>query len=106
MACESFNALPESLERIKTDIAKLEQGLQQGTVQVVIGTSGGITFKGWVTISGLMDGCVYRRLLSAGSPGLRLAIAKAEAMSGRKLNPRAIASGVHSHDGGSTWSKH
>ena len=37
---------------------------------------------------------------------LRRAIMRAEAMAGHKIDPRAVASGMHSHDQGATWSKH
>jgi hypothetical protein len=53
--------------------------------------------------NGISDACAYRKLLASGSPALRAALAKAEAMAGRKVDPQAIASGVHSHDGGRTW---
>ena len=52
------------------------------------------------------DLCAYRKLASSNSPALRRAIMRAEAMTGRKIDPRAVASGMHSHDAGATWSKH
>jgi hypothetical protein len=44
--------------------------------------------------------------MAEGSPELRQAVARAEAMQGVKVNPQAVASGFHSHDNGLTWSKH
>ena len=49
---------------------------------------------------------IARRLSAKGSESLRRAVARAEALAGRKADARAIASGVHSHDGGRTWDKH
>lgn len=37
---------------------------------------------------------------------LRQAVARAEAQQGRKVNAHAVASGLHSHDGGKNWEKH
>lgn len=77
-----------------------------GTVKAVIGAQGGIAFKGWTDNRGVSDLCAYRALTASNSPALRKAIARAEAMSGRKIDARAIASGLHSHDGGRTFSTH
>lgn len=85
-------------------LARLRAALALGTVSVVVGRTGSIAFKGWKDNGGVSDLCAYRAL--ANSPELRKALARAEAMSGNKLDPRAIASGMHSHDGGATWSKH
>ncbi len=34
-----------------------------------------------------------------------MALAKAEAQAGRTVDKQAVASGLHSHDGGKTWGK-
>lgn len=79
-----------------------------GGASVVIGANGSIAFRGWEgeERGGLSDLCAYRKLLATGSPELRTAVARAEAMSGRRIDGRAIAAGVHSHDGGKTWGSH
>ena len=87
-------------------LARLGAGLAAGTVQVVIGTAGGIAFKGWTDNRGVSDLCAYRALTAANSAPLRKALARAEAMSGRKVNAQALAAGMHSHDGGNTWGTH
>lgn len=84
----------------------LEAQLAAGTAQVVIGAQGSIAFKGWQDRGGLADLCAYRRLLASNSPALRRAVMRAEAVSGRKVDARAIAAGQHSHDGGKTWGTH
>ena len=85
-------------------LARLEAAISAGTVKVVIGRGGAPAFAGWTDNAGVSDLCAYRAL--SNSPAMRRAVLRAEAMGGNKLDPRAIASGLHSHDGGSTWSRH
>ncbi len=87
-------------------LARLGAALAAGTVTVVIGATGGIAFRGWKDNRGVSDLCAYRALTAANSAPLRRALARAEAMSGRKLDARAVSAGVHSHDGGRTFSTH
>lgn len=84
--------------------ARLESGLADGSVKAVLSPQGAIAFRGWAS-DGLSDVCAYRRLLLKGSSALRVAIQRAEAQAGRKLNPQVIGSGLHSHDGGQSWSR-
>lgn len=93
---------------MKEALARLQTALGRGSVTVAIGPQGGLAFKGWAATErgGLSDLCAYRKLLSANSPELRRAVARAEGISGRKLNASALAAGVHSHDGGKTWGTH
>ena len=63
----------------------------------------GVLFSGGAD-SGAVLLCAYRAL--SNTPEMRRALLRAEAMSGTKMDPRAIAAGEHSHDGGATWSKH
>jgi hypothetical protein len=85
-------------------LKRLEKALALGTVRVVIGTQGAVAFNGWTDRAGLSDVCAYRRLI--GSAELRRAVARAEVISGRKVDARAVAAGHHSHDGGTTWGQH
>lgn len=85
-------------------LARLLAGLAAGTAGVTIGKAGGVAFTGWTDRGGVSDLCAYRAL--ANRPELRRAILKAEAASGNRMDPRAIASGLHSHDNGATWSRH
>lgn len=89
-------------------VKRLEELLTAAGVQVVIGERGSLAFKGWQAEdrAGLSDLCAYRRLLAMNSPALRRAVARAEAISGRKLDQRTIAAGLHSHDEGKTWGSH
>ena len=90
----------EKLDALK----RLQAALALGTVKVIVGRTGSIAFGNWNDRSGLTDLCAYRAI--ANTPEMRRALVRAEAMSGNKMDPRAIAAGEHSHDGGATWSKH
>jgi len=85
-------------------LKRLQAAIGAGTVKVVVGRSGSIAFSGWRDNEGVSDLCAYRALANA--PELRRALLRAEAMSGNRMDPRAIACGEHSHDGGATWSRH
>ena len=102
-----LNEPNQTLERIteKLDALKrLQQSIALGTVKVIVGRTGSIAFRNWNDRKGLTDLCAYRAI--ANTPGMRRALVRAEAMSGNRLDPRAIAQGEHSHDGGATWSRH
>lgn len=100
--------LVDRMAEVKKALSDLKQKLGQGLVTVVIAPNGAVTFKGWSQADrkDLSDVCAYRTLAAQGSWELRQAVARAEALSGRKVNPKAIASGLHSHDGGKTWGTH
>jgi hypothetical protein len=87
-------------------LARLQQALAGGTVKVVVGKGGAVAFSGWKNEdrNGVSDLCAYRALMN--TPELRRALLRAEALSGNRMDPRAIASGTHSHDGGLTWGHH
>jgi hypothetical protein len=103
--------LPEATRRERTDnirraLLGLTNDLQAGRVKVVIGTNGAVAFDGRSEKDrrGVSDVCAYRTLMAQGSWALRQAVVRAEQMSGRKVNQKAVAMGTHSHDGGQTWS--
>lgn len=95
--------LSQRMTQVEAALKRLEAALTLGSVKVTIGASGGVAFAGWADRDGISDVCAYRSLAVANSWALRQAVARAEAMSGRKLNPQAVAAGLHSHDGGGTW---
>jgi hypothetical protein len=107
MPCDSVPQTPEWLRQTEDALRRLAASLESGSVSLVIDrASGSIAFKGWESAQrgGLTDLCAYRRLLSENSWPLRLALARAEQAAGRGVNPLAVGSGVHSHDGGASWS--
>ena len=106
MPCMTQPTLSEQQKASQVEALKrLQRAVGAGSVQVVIGRNGGIAFKGWGAgeRSGVSDLCAYRVLANA--PEVRRAVFRAEAMSGNKLDPRAVASGLHSHDDGATWAR-
>lgn len=107
MPCDSVQLGEEQIEKRRGALARLEARLTAGVVSVKVGPSGAIAFQGWQAAEreGLADLCAYRRLLASNSPALRRAVARAETLAGQKVNARAIAAGVHSHDGGATWGR-
>ena len=111
MACETRlrenQTLQERFEETRRAVKSLETALQQGRVQVAIAPNGAVAFKGWAQADrrDMTDACAYRTLAASSSFALRQAVQRAEATSGRKVNPNAVG-GVHSHDGGKTWETH
>jgi len=109
MVCDTrIRALPATLrpaaeQRLQEALARLERALAGGTVKPVIGSNGAVAFKGLWLRDGISDVCAYRALTAQGSAAMRAAIARAEVNAGTKVNLQAVASGVHSHDGGTTW---
>jgi len=94
----------ERLAQVTAALAELERLIKSGDVMVIIDkVTGAIAFKGWKENSSLSDACAYRLLMAKQSWPLRQAIARAEHLAGRKVNEKAVAAGVHSHDGGKTW---
>lgn len=108
MACWTLKLTEEVKVKRETTLERMEKALAAGTITVKVGATGAIAFSKPMNLldDGFSDVCVYRALLAKNSPGLRKAVAKAEALAGRKVNPQAIAAGVHSHDGGKTWGSH
>lgn len=105
MPCDTIRE-PVKLIQMASALDRLQKALGAGAVSVVIGVRGSIAFKGWDERGGLTDLCAYRKLAARSSPELRKALARAEAVYGRKVNEQAMAAGVHSHDGGKTWGSH
>jgi hypothetical protein len=110
MVCDTrwANKTPEQRQReVREALARLQERLRMGEVKLVIGPSGAVAFSGRTDAErdGVADACAFRKLQAQGSPELRQALARAEA-TGRKVNPQAMASGLHSHDGGKTWGRH
>jgi hypothetical protein len=112
MACESFikpnQTIAQRAREIDEALDTLEQRLQNNSVKVVIDKrTGALTFAGWNSADrrDITDACAYRVMVSRNSVALRQAVARAEAIQGVKVNQRAIATGMHSHDGGKTWDK-
>lgn len=111
MPCDTFvrkNQTPaERRSEIEAALAELEAALAAGRTRVKVGPQGAVAFDGWDGDNrrGVTDVCAYRTLSSKGSHALRMAVAKAEKLAGRKVDARAVAAGIHSHDM-KTWGTH
>lgn len=90
---------------VRSVVSRLDSLLVSGRVKVTIGPQGAVAFTGWADNDrdSVTDACAYRRIMATGSGLARAAIQRAELMSGRKINAQAVASGIHTHDGGRTW---
>jgi hypothetical protein len=93
---------------VRAMVEALASGLAAGTIKPKIGPQGAIAFEGLSEglRDGVTDACAYRRLMATGSATALHAIARAEALSGRKVDRKVLAHGAHSHDGGRTWHDH
>ena len=113
MPCETRMRFPgqtisQRAVEVRTAADSLSKALAAGRVKVNIDKkTGAINFDGWAAAerNGVTDSCAYRRILVQGSTAAKLAIAKAEQMAGRTVDKQVVASGLHSHDGGRTWSR-
>ena len=100
--------LSERAEEVRRAVTGLNSLLATGRVTAKVGPQGAITFVGWgdAERDGVSDACAYRRLMATGSALAKAKIAAAEGVAGRTVNRQALAHGVHSHDGGHSWSTH
>jgi hypothetical protein len=112
MACDTRlkprQTIQERAREVRAAVERLAAALASGRVRPVISAQGGVTFAGWDETSrdGVTDACAYRTIMNTGSAMSRALIERAEALAGRKIDRKVLASGHHSHDGGATWHKH
>jgi hypothetical protein len=90
---------------VRKSAAIVEQLVAERKAGIVIGPQGAVTFTGISDDdrNGMTDACILRRITN---PAAKLALARAEQVQGRRINAKAMAAGVHSHDGGKTWATH
>lgn len=100
--------LSQRADEVRAATTKLSDSLAAGRVKVTIDKATGAINFDWDANErdGITDNCAYRRIMATGSASAKLAIAKAEQMAGRTVNKQAVASGLHSHDGGRSFHKH
>lgn len=111
MACETMRkpkqTIEERIAEIGRAVASLEKKIMSKAVKVVVDKkTGAIAFSGWQGAeerADVTDACAYRRIMATGSALTRAEIARAEQLAGRTVDRKALASGVHSHNGGKTW---
>lgn len=109
MPCDTRLAPRQTVQQradeVRRAVGALDALLKQRRAQVRVGPQGAVAFVGWSEQdrAGVTDACAYRRLMATGSALAKAEIARAEALAGRAVDRRAIAQGVHSHDGGRSW---
>jgi hypothetical protein len=113
MACDTQpmkgQTLTERKTQVKEIIAFTDELIRKGKIKIVVDKrSGAIAFDGMTPQErgNVSDACTYRMLMVSGSVLAKQAIARAEQLAGRGVNRQALTNGVHSHDGGHTWSTH
>lgn len=110
MVCDTIlrnrQTLSERKAEVKKAITALDKLLQSKKAKAVVGPQGAIAFQGWDNQerSGVSDACAYRLIMVSGSALAKAAIARAEQLAGRSVSKQAVGQGVHSHDGGNSWS--
>ena len=111
MPCDQWRAAPaQTLSARKTQIteimARVTVLLAKRQIKPVVDRkTGAITFDGIPSVlrQGVSDACIYRRLLAGKNPVAAAEIRRAEAAAGRPVSSKAVAEGIHSHDGGQSW---
>jgi hypothetical protein len=90
---------------VRKAAARIDKLLVKRKIEMTVGPQGAVVFTGLSTEErdGMTDACIYRMLTRSGSAATKMAIVRAEQLAGRSVDRKVIASGVHSHDGGSTW---
>jgi hypothetical protein len=101
--------LTERKSQVKEIIAFTDELIRKNKVKVIVDKrTGAVAFAGMTDAErgGVSDACTYRVIMATGSVLAKQAIARAEQLAGRTVNRQALAAGVHSHDGGHSWSTH
>ncbi len=91
--------IQQRVAEVKKVVSTLSSALAAGRVKAKVGPQGAITFIGLTDEErdNVTDNCAFRRLMATGSPMALLAIAKAEALAGRKVDKQVVAQGGHYH---------
>jgi hypothetical protein len=114
MACDTKLISPnQTLSQRKTQVREIiqftDELIRKGKIKIVVDKrTGAVAFSGMTDQEkgGVSDACTYRLIMATGSVLAKQAIARAEQLAGRTVNRQALTNGVHSHDGGATWSTH
>jgi hypothetical protein len=113
MACDTRpmknQTLTERKTQVKQIIAFTDELIRKGKIKIVVDKkTGAIVFDGMTPQErgGVSDACTYRLIMATGTASAKMAIARAEQLAGRGVNKQALTQGIHSHDGGHSWSTH
>ena len=99
--------LTERKREIVSTVQAIDKLVSSNRVKPVVDRNTGAVTFAYLRDSdrnGLTDACVYRRLVATGSAATRVALQRAEQAAGRPVNRQSLAAGIHSHDGGRSWS--
>ena len=98
----------QRMEELRKAVKMVDALIAARKVMVKVGPQGAITFTGLSATdrADMTDACIYRSVSRTGSAAAKMAIARAEQLAGRAVDRKMVAHGVHSHDGGTTWSTH
>lgn len=98
----------ERKAQVRKAISVIGELIAARKVELKVGPQGAVTFTGIPERdrADMADACIYRLVKSGGSAAAKLALQRAEMTSGTAVNRAALAAGVHSHDGGKSWSTH
>lgn len=112
MACDTMLVAGQTLAQRKEQVRKaadvIDKLIAARKAGVRVGPQGAVTFTGIPDTdrAGMTDACIYRMLTRKGSAATKMAIQRAEQLAGRSVDRKVVGHGVHSHDGGQTWSRH
>lgn len=98
--------ITERKAEVKQVVYDVNSLVATGKIRPVVDKkTGAIAFEGLSdTIrDGVTDACVYRQLMTTGNTLTKMAIQRAEQLAGRTVDNKAVAQGIHSHDGGRTF---
>jgi len=110
MPCDTRRKRGQTTQQRATEVRQVVSDVNSlistGKVKPVVDKkTGAIAFQGIddAIRDDVTDACIYRRLMVSGSSLTKAAIQRAEMIAGRSVDKQALAQGVHSHDGGSSW---
>lgn len=113
MACDTQPMKGQTLSQRKTQVKEIiaftDELIRKGKIKIVVDKrTGAIAFDGMTPQErgNVSDACTYRMIMATGSVLAKQAIARAEQLAGRSVSRQALTAGVHSHDGGASWSSH
>lgn len=112
MPCDTMRmpgqTLADRIIEVRKASAVIAALLAAGQISVKVGPQGAVTFTGINATdrARMTDACIYRMISRSGSAAVKMKLARAEQLAGRAVDRKQVAAGVHSHDGGQTWSTH
>jgi hypothetical protein len=100
--------LSQRVDEIRKRVTRVDALISARKVTLKVGPQGAIAFVGITQEDrdGMTDACIYRMLYGPtgkATAQARMALARAEQLSGRTVDKRVIGHGTHSHDGGRSW---